>query len=62
MAKEKGFYREAGLDVKLNEYQTGIDTVASVLSQQHNNGLYNSTIAIEEGKLNPIILMATYFQ
>ena len=62
MAKEKGFYREAGLSVKFNEYQAGMDTVTSVLSQQHNYGLYDSTIAIEEGQLKPTILMATYFQ
>ena len=62
MAKEKGFYREAGLEVELHEYQAGMDTVETVLSQQHNYGLYNSTIAVEEGKLKPTILMATYFQ
>ena len=34
MAKEKGFYENAGLDVDLLEYQAGIDTVEQVLSQK----------------------------
>lgn len=61
MAKEKGFYREAGLDVELIEYQEGVDTVEEVLTNRNNYGVNNSTVIVDEGKIKPIILMATYF-
>lgn len=61
-AKEKGFYREAGLDVELREYQHGVDTVSDVLSGKATYGLYNTSIVVEEGKLKPIVLLGTYFQ
>ena len=62
MAKEKGFYKDVGLDVELREYEEGIDIVDSVLSKQSNYGIYNSSVVISDGKLKPTILMATYYQ
>ena len=62
MAKEKGYYKDVGLDVDLREYEEGIDIVESVLSNQSNYGIYNASVVISEAKLKPIILMATYYQ
>lgn len=61
-AKEKGFYREAGLEVELREYQDGIDIVDDVFKQRATYGVYNSSIVIDQGRIKPIVLMATYFQ
>ncbi len=61
-AKEKGYYREAGLDVELREYQAELDTVGEVMSQRVNYGIHNSSIVIEDGKVVPIVLLATYLQ
>lgn len=61
-AKEKGFYREAGLDVELREYQHGVDTVADVLNQRATYGLYNTSIVVENGHVKPIVMLGTYFQ
>lgn len=61
-AKEKGFYKDVGLDVQLREYQAGTDIVADVLSQKATYGVYNSSIVVEEGRIQPIVLLATYFQ
>ncbi len=61
-AKEKGFYREAGLDVELREYQHGVDTVSDVLNQKATYGLYNTSIVVAEGRVKPIVLLGTYFQ
>lgn len=61
-AKEKGFYREAGLDVELREYRGGIDVVSEVLYQRATYGVYNSTISVNNGRVKPIVLMATYLQ
>lgn len=61
-AKEKGFYRDAGLDVELREYEHGVDTVAEVLKRKATYGLYNTSIVVEDGRLKPIVLLGTYFQ
>jgi len=62
MAKEKGFYKDVGLDVELLEYEDSIDIVESVLSRQNNYGIYNSSVLISDGQIKPTILMATYYQ
>ncbi len=62
MAKEKGYYEQAGLDVELLEYQAGVDTVEKVLSRQNNYGIHNSSVVIHDGELQPVILLATYYQ
>ncbi|WP_294894025.1 MULTISPECIES: diguanylate cyclase [unclassified Sulfuricurvum] len=61
-AKEKGYYREAGLDVELREYHAGIDVVSDVLRRKSTYGIYNSSIVVEKGRIQPIVLMATYLQ
>ncbi len=61
-AKEKGFYRDAGLDVELREYNAGIDVVTNVLNRKSTYGVYNSSIVINNGRIRPIVLMATYLQ
>lgn len=62
IAKEKGFYEAAELNVTLLEYQPGVDTVADVLSQQTNYGIHNSSLVISDKKIEPTVLLATYFQ
>lgn len=61
-AKEKGYYKEAQLDVELREYREGTDVVSDVLSGKATYGIHNSSIVVENGRIRPIILMATYFQ
>lgn len=61
-AKEKGYYRDAGLDVELREYQEGSDVVSDVLNRKSNYGIYNSSIVVDNGKIKPIVVMATYLQ
>ncbi|MDD2266197.1 diguanylate cyclase [Sulfuricurvum sp.] len=61
-AKEKGYYRDAGLDVELREYREGTDVVTDVLNRKSNYGIYNSSIVVDNGKIKPIIVMATYLQ
>lgn len=62
VAKEKGFYEAEGLDVTLLEYQPGIDIETDVLSQQTNYGVHNSSFIIANKKIEPTVLLATYFQ
>ena len=50
MAKEKGFYRESGLDVTLLEYQDGIDIIKNVLERKSDFGIMYSNIVLEDPK------------
>lgn len=61
-AVEKGFYREAGLDVELKEYREGVDVVSEVLNRNVPYGVYNSSIVVDRGRIRPIVIMATYLQ
>ena len=61
-AKEKGFYRDAGLNVELREYQPNIDIISDVLTQKATYGTYNSSIVVENSQIKPLVLLATYFQ
>ena len=59
-AKEKGFYKDAGLDVELIEYQNDVDTRKNVLAQKINYGIEETSLYIENKKIIPIKLLATY--
>ncbi len=61
-AKEKGYYKNVGLDVELREYHEGTDVVSDVLNGKATYGIYNSSIVVENGRIKPIVLMATYLQ
>jgi len=62
MAKEKGFYRDAGLDVTLKTYQEGIVLVDEVLSDRADYGIGHSSIMIDRLKGTPIVALAAIFQ
>lgn len=59
-ADEKGFYKDAGFDVKLVEYKKGINTVDTVLSGRADFGIYSSSLIIKNKKLLPVVTLATY--
>jgi len=61
-AKEKGFYKEAGLDVELIEYQNGIDIFNDVIERKVQYGISKSSVFIKDRKIVPIRLLASYFQ
>ena len=48
MAKEKGYYREAGLDVDLLEYRNGINIAKNVLEGKSNFGIDYSSIILQD--------------
>lgn len=61
-AKEKGFYRDAGLDVDLREYQDNTDTASDILNRKANYGSYNTSIIVSGTKPAPTVLLGTYYQ
>lgn len=61
-AKEKGFYRDAGLDVELREYQKNTDTAEDILTRRATYGSYNTSIIVSGDKPAPTVLLGTYYQ
>ena len=61
-AKEKGFYKDAGLDVALHEYEMGADVEAKVLNNKATYAIYNSSILVDYLRGKPIILVASFFK
>lgn len=62
MAKELGFYREAGLDVTLKEYTSGMDVVKQVMSGQAEYGVGTSSLLISRYMNQPVVVLAPIFQ
>jgi PAS domain S-box-containing protein len=61
-AKEKGFYREAGLDVELLRGSPSINPINIVLSGKAEFGVAASDIMLSRLKGKPIIALAAIFQ
>jgi len=61
-ALEKGYYREAGLDVVIREAQKGRDPVEQVVSGQAEYGVGNSELLLTYQKGDPVVVLAVIFQ
>lgn len=62
MAKEKGFYKDAGLDVDIKKYFKGVNTTDEVLSGKSDFGIGRSTLLIDKSKGKEIVLLNAIFQ
>ena len=62
VAVEKGFYREAGLDVRLNEGGAGISPVEEVLAGRAQYAEGNHEVLIERLKNRPLVALAAILQ
>lgn len=61
-AVEKGFYRDAGLEVELIEGKPGVDFVEEVISGNAEYGTEVPYLAIERNNEKPIVVLAAIFQ
>ncbi len=61
-ALEKGYYKQAGLDVELKEYQFGQNIIEDILKNKSNYGIYNSNILLESINKKPLNLISSYFK
>ena len=61
-ALEKGYYREAGLDVLLREGGPDIDPVASVLAGNAQYGVGTSSLLLARKAGQPVVVLAVVFQ
>jgi diguanylate cyclase (GGDEF)-like protein/PAS domain S-box-containing protein len=61
-AIEKGYYREAGFDVRLQEVQEGRDPIDTVLSGSADYGVGASELALRRAQGQPVVVMASILQ
>ena len=61
-AQDKGYYREAGLEVSLKEAQPGQDTVQSVADGQAQYGVGNSSLLLARARGLPVVVLADVYQ
>ncbi len=62
VAKEKGFYEEAGLDVELLRTNATLSPVDAVVSKKATYGIGRSSLIIDKSKGKDIVLLASIFQ
>jgi ABC-type nitrate/sulfonate/bicarbonate transport system substrate-binding protein/signal transduction histidine kinase len=62
MAKEKGFYKDFGLDVEIKEFDFGIDIVKDVEEGKSTFGIDYPGIILDKAKGSKITLLNTIFQ
>jgi diguanylate cyclase (GGDEF)-like protein/PAS domain S-box-containing protein len=61
-AKEKGYYREAGLDVVIQEASPGDDPLKIVLGGKAQYGVGNSSLLLVRNSGQPVVVLAAIFQ
>lgn len=61
-AKAKGFYREVGLELKIKEYEHGIDVSNEVLLGKSTYGISSSQLILERLSGKKVVLLASYLK
>ncbi len=61
-AQDKGFYRDAGLDVSLLEARSGTDPVKTVLEGRAQYGIGDSALLLNRYRGAPLVVLASIFQ
>lgn len=61
-ALEKGYYREAGLDVVLREWSPGVDVGQEVSAGRADFGTLDSALIVERAKGRPLVALAALLQ
>lgn len=61
-AVEKGYYREAGLEVNLVAAKPGMDSVKEVLAGRAQFGVGTSELLLLRSRGEPVVMLATVFQ
>ena len=61
-AKVKGYYQEAGLDVRIMDSKPGMDVVNEVVSGRAQYGVGNSSLLLARQQGKPVVALAAIFQ
>lgn len=62
IAKEKGYYKEIGIDLDIKEFEDGINIADVVQKNENTYGIGGISIILEEAQNKNIILLAAIFQ
>ena len=62
MAKEKGFYKDVGLDVKFKKYNNNIKPIEEVIKKRATYGIGRSSLIVDKSNGKHIKLLAAIFQ
>jgi len=62
IAKEKGFYEEAGLDVEIREFKDGTNVIEDVLNSKSTFGVSYPNIILEKSAEKEIVLLYALYQ
>jgi len=62
MAKEKGFYKEAGIEVNLKPFEFGIDIPNEVSNGKYYFALGRETLILEKSNNKEIVALYSLFQ
>ena len=62
VAKEKGFYRDVGLDVNIKEHDESTDTFKDMQEGKFHFGVTDSTVILESIKGTPVVGMMPIYQ
>ncbi len=61
-AQQQGYYRDAGLEVKIIEAEPGIDVVKEVVSGRAQFGVGTSALLLSRYQGRPVVVLAAVFQ
>ena len=61
-AKEKGYYKDVGLDVDINEFTLGLNVLDEIKSNNATFGLYDLSLLHLKDENKPVKLIANYFK
>ena len=61
-AKEKGFYKDVGLNVTFKEYSNGMNIISDVLDKKSTYGITYSDLIVDYLHGKPIVFMANFFK
>lgn len=62
LAKEKGFYKNVGLEVTLKPYEEEISIVDDVISQKSDFGIGRSSLLVDKSEQKDILLLSAILQ
>ena len=62
VAKEKGFYEKAGIDVELKKFDNSINVLNEVMENKADFGLNSTSLIIEKSNGKDIVLLGSIFQ
>ncbi len=62
MAKEKGYYKDVGLDVEIKKFKPGMDTVKEVLRHRADFAIGRTSLLIDLAQGKKLLLLSAIFQ